>query len=256
MFTCIRSCRHVASRLILRIASLVLWPNFFCATADIQETASDRAWSDVKKVVDNVHKHVCGHATLSDMQKLLERNNLWNREVGTYLKRIVNSCSNCARFHVSKKARKESLSTVNRSFNEFACIDYFHLGNMRICLIMDAATCYSVGAAETDIGMESSINVFYSHWISHFWAPNSIQFDQAFDDDIFRNFFNLYGIEFRPITVRRHNKNVTESKHKIIRDIFIRLESEFYRLLKLCVLNRQLEFQMICTEIKFVLHMS
>ena len=36
----------------------------------------------------------------------------------------------------------------------------------------------------------------------------------------------MYGIESRPILARRRNKNVLESKHKIIRDIFIRLESE------------------------------
>ncbi len=36
----------------------------------------------------------------------------------------------------------------------------------------------------------------------------------------------MYGIESRPIPARRRNKNVLESKQKIIRDIFIRLESE------------------------------
>ncbi len=56
----------------------------FSATADIQETASNRAWSDAKKIVDEVQKHVCGHAKLSDMQTLLERNNLLNHEVETY----------------------------------------------------------------------------------------------------------------------------------------------------------------------------
>ncbi len=53
-----------------------------------------------------------------------------------------------------------------------------------------------------------------------------MKFDQAFDNENFQNFLNVYGIESRPIPARRHNKNVLESKHKIIRDIFIRLESE------------------------------
>ncbi len=91
---------------------------------------------------------------------------------------------------------------------------------------MDAATCYSVGAVVPGTGMESAIDVFDFHWISQFWASNSMQFDQAFDNKIFKNFLNVYGIESRPIPARRHEKNVLESKHKIIRDIFIRLESE------------------------------
>ncbi len=96
---------------------------------------------------------------LSDMKTLLERNNLWNHEVETYLNRIVNSCSNCARCYEPKQARKVSLSSLNRSFNDVSCIDNFHLGNMRICHIMHAATRYSVGAVVSDTGMESAINV-------------------------------------------------------------------------------------------------
>ncbi len=198
----------------------------FCATAVIQETDCNRAWSDIKKIVDKDHKHVCGHAELSDMQTLLERNNSWNHEVKTYLNRIVDSCSNCARCYEPKQARKVFLSSLNRSFNDVARIDHLHLGNMRICHIMDAATRYSVGAVVPDTGMVSAIDVLDSHWISQFWAPNSMQFDQAFDNEIFKNFLNVYGIESRPIPARRHNKNALESKHKIIRDIFIRLQSE------------------------------
>ncbi len=135
----------------------------FCTTADIQETASDRAWSDAKKIVDKVRKHVCGHAKLRDMQTLLERNNLWNHEIETYLNRIVNSCSNCARCFEPNQAWKVSLSSPTIFFNDVACIDHFHVGNMRICRIMDAATHYSVGAAVPYTGMESAINALDSH---------------------------------------------------------------------------------------------
>ena len=111
---------------------------------------------------------MCGHAKLSDMQTLLERNNLWNHEGETYLNRIVNPCYNCARCYEPKKVRKVSLSSLNRSLIDVACIDHFHLRNMRTCHIMDAATRYSVGAVVTDTGMESAINVLDSQWISQF----------------------------------------------------------------------------------------
>lgn len=34
-----------------------------------------------------------------------------------------------------------------------------------------------------------------------------------------------YGIEQRPLPSHRHNKNVIESKHRVIRDVFLRLKS-------------------------------
>ncbi len=52
-----------------------------------------------------------------------------------------------------------------------------------------------------------------------------MQFDQAFDKENFQNFLNVFGIESRQIPARHHNKNVLKSKHRIIQDIFIRLES-------------------------------
>ncbi len=39
----------------------------FCATAVVAEPAKDRSWHDLKKIIDKVHKHVCGHASLSDV---------------------------------------------------------------------------------------------------------------------------------------------------------------------------------------------
>ncbi len=73
--------------------------------------------------------------------------------------------------------------------------------------------------------MEAATSILDSHWISQFWAPKAIQFDQAFANERFLQFLELYGIERRPIPARRHNKNVLESKHKVIRDILLRLEN-------------------------------
>lgn len=35
------------------------------------------SWTGLRYVLDRVHKHVCGHAYLSDMKILLSRNSLW-----------------------------------------------------------------------------------------------------------------------------------------------------------------------------------
>ena len=159
------------------------------------------------------------------MKILLERNDLWNPEVAKYLSRTVDSCEKCARTYEPKQARKVSLSSLNRSFNDLVCIDHFHLGGLRICHIMCASTRYSVGSVVPDTGMDAAINALDSHWISPFWAPKAIQVDQAFANDPFFKFLEFHGIEARPIPARRHNKNVLESKHKVIRDVFLRLNS-------------------------------
>ena len=60
------------------------------------------------------------------------------------------------------------------------CIDHLQVGNLRICHVMDATTRYSAGTVVNGTGMEAAIGVVDSHWISPFWAPESIQIDQDF----------------------------------------------------------------------------
>ena len=104
-------------------------------------------------------------------------------------------------------------------------MDHFLLGNLRICHMMDATTRYSAGIVVPDTGMQTAIEALDPLWISSFWAPISIQYDQVFDINEFNEFFALHDINSRPIPARRHNKNVIESKHKIIRDIFLRIKT-------------------------------
>ena len=88
---------------------------------------------------------------------------------------------------------------------------------------MDLRTRYSVSAIVPDTRMEAGIIALDYHWISTIWAPNFIQFDQAFSYQEFENYLDLHGISARPIPASRHNKNGLESKDKIIRDIFLRI---------------------------------
>ena len=90
---------------------------------------------------------------------------------------------------------------------------------------MDSSTRYSAGSVVPDTSMESAISVLDSHWISPFWAPNAIQFDKAFSNHEFQEFLSLHGINPRSIPARRHNKNVLDSKHKMIREILLRIIS-------------------------------
>ena len=104
----------------------------FCATAKNSDVLNKRPWSEIKKVIDKVHKYVCSHPSLSDMEALPKRNELWFNVFEKYLCRIVSSCTGCAKAYEPKQARQVSLSALNRSFNDLVCIHIFHLGNLRI----------------------------------------------------------------------------------------------------------------------------
>lgn len=58
------------------IDSLETWNKIYCAaTAQINGQILTRPWSEVKNIIDKVHKHVCGTSTYSDMKILLQREN-------------------------------------------------------------------------------------------------------------------------------------------------------------------------------------
>lgn len=59
-------------------------------TENVLECLSDsmleeKSWSEVKAIIDKVQKHVCGHANYTDLQLLLERNDLWKGSVASYV---------------------------------------------------------------------------------------------------------------------------------------------------------------------------
>ena len=198
----------------------------FCATAHLSDDDLPRPWPEVKKIVNKVHKHVCGHSTYSDIKTLLERNKLWNEEVQNYLTHILEACTACSTTSKPKPTRKVSLSALTRDFNNVVCIDHFHLGDSRVLHIMDSVSRYSVGEVVDNTSMIQAIPLFESLCITPFRVPEDVLFDPAFDNTDFKDCLTSHGINARPIPPRRHNKNVLESKHKIFRDVYLRLKAE------------------------------
>ena len=70
-------------------------------------------WPYIKRIVDRVHKHVCGHAAYSDIRTLLKRNNLWSSAVQHYLDRMVHKCQSCVQSSRPQPTRKVSLSSLD-----------------------------------------------------------------------------------------------------------------------------------------------
>lgn len=50
---------------------------------------NDRPWNQVKAIVDKVHRHVRGHASLTGIRLLLKRNSLWSEHVADYVHQLI-----------------------------------------------------------------------------------------------------------------------------------------------------------------------
>eukprot|EP00178_Gracilaria_changii_P016470 TRINITY_DN4728_c0_g1_i1.p1 TRINITY_DN4728_c0_g1~~TRINITY_DN4728_c0_g1_i1.p1 ORF type:complete len:805 (-),score=91.02 TRINITY_DN4728_c0_g1_i1:529-2943(-) len=192
----------------------------FCATATIGGTLDNHQWSKVKHIVDKVHKHVCGHATYTDIKTLLQRNQLWDDTIEKYLSRTLEECTSCTTTARPQPPRKVSISSMSRAFNEVVCVDHMFLDEVCVFHVMDAASRYSAGLIVPNTSMAIAISAFETVWISPLWIPDAVLFDPAFHNDLFTSYIQSLGIHPRPIPPRRHNKNILEFKHKVIRDIF------------------------------------
>lgn len=181
------------------------------------------SWDSVKKVVDRVHRHVCGHATFSDMRTLLIRNRLWSNEVQHYLSQTVSECVSCKASSTPPPNRRVSLSSLNRQLNEVVCVDHFHLDGVTLFHAMDTATRFSSAYVVESTGLDQAVLAFESCWLSQFWPPTCIHADTGFCKGEFAEMTKLYDIKLRPTPPNRHQKNMLEPRHGPIRSIFIRL---------------------------------
>ena len=196
----------------------------FCATAQLDCPTDTLSWPKTRQLVDKVHKHVCGHSSFSDIKFLLQRNGIWNDSIQDHLSSVIEKCTSCKATALPKLERKVSLSSMNRSFNEFVCIDHMFLEDNCVFHIMDSYSRYSVGSVVPSTTMGDAIPIFDAHWISAFWAPDTVLYDRAFNTNVFKSYLSDLWCEMKPIPPRRHNKNVLESKHRIIRDVYLRLK--------------------------------
>ena len=196
----------------------------YCAVVSFAAKASDRPWSEIKAIVDKVHKHVCGHASLRDMQILLERNDMWSTEVKAYLHQTVEVCHQCKVTDEPKDMRKVSLRDLSSSFNDRVCLDHVFLDDYVVLHFMDSSTRLSQGAIVTTKTVREAIDHFEMIWVSQYGYPESLLADQAFITDEFKRYADSVGMNLLPVPSRRHNKNVLESKHRVLRDIFNRIK--------------------------------
>lgn len=196
-----------------------------CSSIVASSASATLSWNGTKKIIKRIHEHVCGHSNYNDIKLLLQRNKIWSDGCVKYLSQLLESCPDCRVVKAPSANRPVSLSGMSSNFNDIVCVDHQNLGDHDVFHAMDIDSRYSAGGVVESTGMEEAIQQFEICWITPFWAPEYIQGDQAFNNDIFKNHLQTHGTGFRPVPPRRHSKNAIESKHRIIRDIYLRLVS-------------------------------
>lgn len=92
--------------------------------------------------------------------------------------------------------------------------------------IMDTKTRLSAGVICADTLLSNAIYALQIGWLTPFWIPASIRAGDGFNHTKFIYFVKSIGSQFEPILPRHHNKNVLDSKHSILRLVFIPLSQE------------------------------
>lgn len=74
------------------------------------------------------------------------------------------------------------------------------------------------------MSLQSSIYAFESYWVSQFWTPGSVHADDAFNRRAFLDYLAEHDMDMWAVPPRRKNKNAIDSKHRIIRPVYVRLK--------------------------------
>ena len=72
-----------------------------------------RTWTENMKIVDKVHKNVCGHSNFNDIRTLLERNGLLIDDCDKYLANFLERCTACRAVQKPTGMRTVSLSALS-----------------------------------------------------------------------------------------------------------------------------------------------
>lgn len=101
---------------------------FYATIQSHHSTTNMEDWDSLRKLLDKVHTHVCGHASYNDIRLLLQRNRIWNPQVESYIRKAIEQCNACRSTSLPKPTRKVSLADIDSALNERVCIDHLFFG--------------------------------------------------------------------------------------------------------------------------------
>lgn len=146
---------------------------------------------------------------------------MWNNAVSKYVHQLVERCTSCRANPPRQSNRKVSISSLSQGLNNVVCTDHFYLGSICLFHAMDHTSRYSAACVVSDASNEHAVASFQSCWVNQFWMLNSMRADKAFCFGKFEKFCQDQDIKEDPRPAKRHSKNVIESKHGLIRSVFL-----------------------------------
>lgn len=106
-------------------------------------------------------------------------------------------------------------------------VDHFILDGITMFHAMDVLSRFSACYIVPDVSVHHALVASESCWLSQSRQPVRVQGDQAFNVEEFPGYLKMFDVKFNQIPSRRHSKNPVESKHRVIRNIFLHLKSAF-----------------------------
>lgn len=88
---------------------------------------------------------------------------------------------------------------------------------------MDLVSRFSIIKVVDSVKMENEVVTFEESWVSQFWHPELVHVDKKIQIGYFKSYMEQVGREIRPVSPGHHRKNAIESKHRVIRSIYLRL---------------------------------
>lgn len=101
-------------------------------------------------------------------------------------------------------SRRVSITSLEKTFNDVACIDRCFLENATLCHVIYLATSLSAAHAVTKICMGEAICAFGLISIAWFWPPDGIHADLSFQSQKFKPLLDRYDIKLHPVPLRLH----------------------------------------------------
>lgn len=124
--------------------------NFSRVIAQLVTQIQKRSWPEQWKILGRVHRHLCEHASCSDITLLLGRNNLWSEGIQKYLSDTLSRCTSYKTTTLPRAERKVFLCSINGPFNTVVYVDHICLDDRLVLNRMDVSTRYSSGSVIDD----------------------------------------------------------------------------------------------------------
>lgn len=141
---------------------------------------SSKMFSKVKTISDKVHKHLFGLENCTEYQLLLEKNDLWDNNVSSYLTTNIQNCITCSASSPPKLNRKVSISSLSKKLNEIVFIESFHLDYVRIIHCVELVSRISTIKVVESTTMKDYIVALDASCISKIFHPESIHAGKVF----------------------------------------------------------------------------